>query len=235
MQRRWSVSVVLGVLALALSGCDFPADSQGTIDGIRRSRQLEVGVTEDPPWVVRNGEAWSGVEVRLVEKLAAQLGVEITWVTGTQSELLEGLEHRAVDLVAAGLVSRDPWAAKVTFTPPFLTTHTAVGVRPEELPIDDLHGVTVAVERGSVAEAKLRESGADVELVEDVAKASGAVAAEVWELRRLGLSPTQHRLVTEDHVLAVPKGENAWLVYVENFVDAHRDLAARLLEEEGAS
>ncbi len=59
----------------------------------------------------------------------------------------------------------------------------------------------------------------------------GLVAAEEWQLDTLGYEPSAIRLVTHHHVMAVPKGENAWLVEVEDFLDASRPRAQRLIAE----
>ena len=57
-------------------------------------------------------------------------------------------------------------------------------------------------------------------VAEDAARV-GLVALPHWRLPGTGLVPTGIVLGREDHVLAVPKGENAWLGRVERFLRSH--------------
>lgn len=225
--------VALAVASVVASACRFPRDASGTLDAVLEEGRVLVGVVELEPWAVRDGGDWRGVEVELVRRLAEDLGASVEWVPGTESEVLAALEVHAVDLAIGGLTTSNPWGSKVTFTPPHVTTTTVVGVPAgTDIPAE-LDGVRVVVERGTESEDALRATGADVVPVEEVARGDGPAAVEDWRLDDLGLEPTRHRLLTEDHVLAVPKGENAWLVRVEDFVDVHRAVARTLLEEVG--
>jgi hypothetical protein len=83
---------------------------------------MRVGITERAPWTsLANGEP-AGIEPRLIRHFAAELDTEIRWVRGSESELLEALEHFELDLVIGGLTRSSPWAERVAFTRPFHTT-----------------------------------------------------------------------------------------------------------------
>jgi len=196
---------------------------------------MVVGATEADPFVIfEEGEPVAGVEVRLVEAMAADFDATIEWVTGSEEQLLSALEVGELDLVIGGLTSTNPWSANVTFTHPYLTTFTGVGVLEREQVGEDIAGIKVAAERGSNIIGLLRETDAEVVEVDDIASAEGAAAIESWLFDDLDLYDSDVRLNESDHVMAVPHGENAWLTAIERFLLAREDEIERILEEEGS-
>ena len=115
------------VLALTLAACGVPRDPEGTLarvsDGVMR-----VGVTEAPPWVELGDASPEGIEVRLVERFAEQIGTEIEWVEGSEEEIFSALEVRELDLVIGGLTAETPWSSEAGITHPYLTTAALVAV-----------------------------------------------------------------------------------------------------------
>ena len=83
------VALLAGVGALVLANCDFPADPEGTLDGVQGG-VLRVGLVHSPPWVDTDGSEFGGVEVELIRDFADELGAEIEWTEGTESELIAG-------------------------------------------------------------------------------------------------------------------------------------------------
>ena len=150
------------VLAFALTACDLPQDPEGTLERVEAGA-VRVGITGSPPWtVVTDGEP-AGVEAALVEGLARELGSEIEWVDGSESEILEQIELGHLDLAVGGFTADNPWAKKVTFIQPYFT-----------------HG-------------------------------------------------------EDEHVMAVPHGENAWIVFVERFLRSRLETIPELLRESATS
>lgn len=64
----------------------------------------------------------AGVEAVLIEEVAGKLGATVEWKVGGESELLEALERRELDVVVGGLTSDTPWKNRVGLTGPYLTT-----------------------------------------------------------------------------------------------------------------
>jgi polar amino acid transport system substrate-binding protein len=189
-----------------------------------------------------------GVEPRILERFAEELDAEIEWFPGTEEELMGALELRELDVVIGGLTSTNPWSKMVTLTHPYLTTAVVVGSSPMEEALEDIAGVEVLVEPGSDAAGILEKTDAEVVYVEDVeetvleAKREGrvtfqpaeiAAAVDNWLLDDLDLADTGVRLIENDHVMAMPFGENAWLVRLERFLLTHEDDIKSILEEEG--
>lgn len=94
----------------------------------------------------------------------------------------------------------------------------------------DIAGERVGVEQGSEAEALLEKTDARPKLVEDPTEHEGLVVVEDYLLEDLSLVDTRVHLTATEHVMAVPHGENAWLVEVENFLLDERDTARRMIE-----
>jgi polar amino acid transport system substrate-binding protein len=68
--------------------------------------------------------------------------------------------------------------------------------------------------------------------VEDLSSADMPVAAYPWQLEEWGFKPTGVELPEEKHIMAVPLGENSWLITLERYLRANQKEAGRLLREE---
>jgi membrane-bound lytic murein transglycosylase MltF len=107
-----------------LAACGLPRDSDHTLDRVRGG-ELRVGVTEHEPWVSIHDDRMDGVEPRLIEELARGLGARPVWRRGGESEILEALHRRELDIVAGGLTADSPWKGQVAFTHPHFTDTVA--------------------------------------------------------------------------------------------------------------
>jgi ABC-type amino acid transport substrate-binding protein len=112
--------LVFATLVVLNLGCNLPRDADGTLDRVR-GHVLRVGVVEHPPWVVMTGDTPSGIEPELVNRLARELGARPMYRRGSESELLEALERRELDLVLGGLRDDSPWRTRVALTRPYFT------------------------------------------------------------------------------------------------------------------
>jgi polar amino acid transport system substrate-binding protein len=117
----------LTLVALGAMACGLPRDSNGTLERVR-GHVLRAGVSPHPPWDSVTAGAVSGVEPRLVDELARGLGARAVFRVGTESELLEALERRDLDVVVAGLHDDSPWKGRVALTRPYHTDSTR-GIR----------------------------------------------------------------------------------------------------------
>jgi polar amino acid transport system substrate-binding protein len=234
--RRRLAAASVAALALALAGCQYPADVDGTLDRARGGT-LRVGVTPADPFVtLADGSEPRGVEVELVKRFARQLDAAIEWVPGSEAALMGALHGRQLDIVIAGLTRKSPWQTEVTLTRPYLNTQWVIAAPDERTARDlseDLEGHEVAVEANSELAAKLYEdTDATVVPVDDVAEADGPVAVEDYLLDDLGLVRTDAELDEQEHAMAVAMGENAFLVELERFLLDSGNEAAHILERE---
>jgi polar amino acid transport system substrate-binding protein len=226
-------------LAVALAGCRFPTDTDGTLDRVRGGT-LHVGVSDAAPFVVlRDGDEPRGVEVELVRRFARRLDARIRWVPGSEAELMGALHGRQLDIVIAGLTRRSPWSSEVTLTRPYLNTQLVIAAPDEATARDlseDLEGHEVAVEANSEAAAKLYEdTDATVRPVDDITAVTGPAAVPDYLLDELGLVRTDAELDEHEHAMAVSMGENAFLVELErHLLDSEREAVALLAAEAGS-
>ena len=231
----WFPSVaVFALIVFVATGCDFPRDPRGTLEGVQGGT-MTVGVVGNDPWTrMEEGHA-SGVEVELLKVFARELGAEASFVPGTTSELLEAARQGEVDVLIGGFTSTSPGVSEgkeAGVTGTYLTARFVVGVPPGSPAFDDPSGREIAVERIDGTAALLKEEGAVPVAVSDLPAAEMPATAYGWQLKAWGFEPTGVELPEEKHVMAVPLGENGWLVELERFLRAHRGEAKRLLREE---
>jgi polar amino acid transport system substrate-binding protein len=222
---------LLASIALLAGGCGMPRDPEGTLARVRGGT-LRVGVSVRAPWArLENGRP-AGVEPALVGELAQELGATTEWTVGSESELLTALERHELDAVAGGLTEDTPWKNRVGLTARYLTTELVVGTAGQP-PVESVRGREVGVRRGRpAAAARVRAAGGTPVWADDLTSHSGPVAAGRWELEALGLTPGGEPLHRDGHVVAVPPGENAWLLYLEKYLLAREARARELLRGE---
>lgn len=215
--------------ALLAGGCGLPRDPETTVERVSGGT-MRVGVSAHEPWVVLGDDGPSGVEVAIVERFAEELDAEIEWVEGEVEELAGALRVHEIDLLIAGLTSRSKISSEGALTHPYVTTQAVVAV-PPDVTLEDVAGVEIAVEDATEEAGLLEKTDAVVVRVDDVADATGPVVVDNYLLDDLGLEDTGVQLSETDHVMAVPHGENAWLVRLERFLLEDPDLVGRILEE----
>jgi polar amino acid transport system substrate-binding protein len=213
---------------VALSACQFPRDTDGTLDRVRGG-VLRVGVIEHEPWVSTGEGRPTGVEVALIDGFAREIGAEVEFTTGAEEQLIGALHEGGLDLVAGGMTKRSPWKKEASPTRPFATSRLVLG-----MPEGAAEPEAVVVERGSEAVGLVeRKLDARPEPVEDLHDARGRPAAvHDWLLDDLGLRAGEE-LQSDEHVMFVRMGENAFQVELERYLEAHRDAVPQLLEQEG--
>lgn len=205
------------LLAVTCASCGIPRDPDGTVARVKGG-MMRVGVIAAAPRIASDDTEPVVWEESLIREFAAEMGARIEWIRGPEAELMDALKEHQLDLVIGGLTQSTPWGEHVALTNPYHTTMVAVGV-PRSAPlIRDLAGLEVAVEIGDAAGAYLRDRGATLISVRDPARVAGPVAAPDWKLRRWGFRNTGIVLRRHDHVMAVPPGENGWLVRLERFL-----------------
>lgn len=111
---------VTGLMAFLLIGCGIPRDPEETLEQISGG-QMRVGVTENRPWTYFENNRPAGIEVELIERFAEELNSQIHWMRGSESELLEALRQRELDVVIGGLTDSTPWSKELGLTEPYLT------------------------------------------------------------------------------------------------------------------
>jgi polar amino acid transport system substrate-binding protein len=226
--------LIVGLLAALVGGCEFPRDPEGTLDRVRGG-VMRVGITPAEPFVRLNdaGDP-TGVEVELVRGFAETLDARVEWVAGSESDLMEALAGRQLDLV---LTRQTEWQRVAAITRPYLTTQVVIAAPDERQAArlsEDLGGARISVEANSPEAAKLeQDTDAVVVPVDDLATVDGPMAVPDYLLDDLGLVRTDAELDEHEHAMAAPMGENAFLVALERFLLDREAEAGAILEREG--
>lgn len=228
--RSAAIAALFGFIVIA---CNLPRDSDGTLDRITGGT-MRVGFVVDTPWVTDSSDGPGGVEPAFVRALARDLGARVQWTRGQQSQLLETLSGRELDLVVGGLDAKSPWKEKLALTRPYYTDTVLVADTAGAPLPPTIERVMVAVRQGDPVAAEIRKKKGTPRPVEDLASAKSLVAAPTWRLAQLGRTGSKRlELGQTQHVLAVPAGENAWLVRVEQTLYRAQDRVPTLLRGSG--
>jgi polar amino acid transport system substrate-binding protein len=233
--RHRYVTATLAVVlaAVLLAACGVPRDPEGTLDRVRGGT-LRAGISQHEPWTRIGAGQPSGVEVRLVERFARELGATVRWTDGSEAELVAAMQVRELDLLVAGLTADTPWQTKVAITRGYATTRVVVAVPADQPVPEDIAGLRVAVEDGTEAAGLLEEKTDALPVrVPDVTRVrDSAVVVDEWLVDLLGLKDTGVHLHKAEHVMAAPLGENAFLTRLERFLIAHQGEVPALLDAE---
>jgi polar amino acid transport system substrate-binding protein len=234
MGSRFPLLAVVATVALA--GCEYPRDPEETLDRVEGGT-MYVGVIEEEPWVkLDRGKEPGGVEPELIRQFAAELDAEIEWVDGSEAELVEAMRGFQLDLIIGGLTRSSRYRNEVALTRPYVDTEIELGVPPgEELP-DDLDEVEIWVERNSEAAALLQQEEGEANPIyyESLDEVEGPALLDDYELEAIGYERTDRIQRDDEHAMAVPMGENAFLVKLEHFLLDRGQEAEEILEREAA-
>lgn len=224
---RVFVLLILLLCTIALTSCRYPRDIEGTLDKVKGGF-LDVGVTENAPWVIRTDTGAVGLEPDIVMDLAEKLDAEVRWHWGNESALLEALKQFQLDLVIGGLTKSKRLSSVAALTKPYFSSVYTVGVpRPAPLPLS-LDDLTVTVPAVNHLHKALVGKGAQPITSSTAATTDGAVAAPTWWLRAHGFEPGPWKLATDKHVFALPKGENGWMMVTQRHLNGLSGLGERL-------
>lgn len=110
------------VFALLWMGCDLPRDPSHSLANAHK-HGLRVGVSVNPPYVIKNEEGYSGTEITLIEAFARANGLSIRYEQASESILVTKLENRDLDMVVGGIEKDSLWKEKVGFSTPYDGRH----------------------------------------------------------------------------------------------------------------
>lgn len=209
---------------LVLSGCDdSPRDPNRTLERVRASQKLRVVAVDHQPWVIASqGSVPAGVEAELVQAFADELGVAVEWRQAPAFEVLEAIERGDADLAVGGFTAPGLEAeGSATRTFAYFTEELVVAVEPGAPVPDELSGQRVFVPPDPTAASLVEQKdGAPVREPDDDIR---LVVMPQWQVLDHGLEATPITLRRDEHVWAVPKGKNAWIMRLETFLRDEAD------------
>jgi polar amino acid transport system substrate-binding protein len=232
MRRTLAVTLAIALVG-GLAACQYPRDVEGTLSRVEGGT-LRVGVIDDPPWAVVDKGDPTGVEPELVKRFAEDLDAEIEWYPGTEEELVEAMRGFQLDIIVGGLTRSSPAGSHVALTRPYIDTEVEYGLAPGDDPLDDFDGREVYVVEGSEAAAIMRQEEDDAipVYVESESDLRSPALTDNYYFPPLGLESTDDIKRDDEHAMAVPMGENAFQIELEEFLLARGGEANALLSEE---
>ena len=161
-----AMSMVLGVTACG--GSAAPAASSGDSDVayIKDKGKLIVGITDFEPMDYKdaNGE-WIGFDADLAKKVAQSLGVEVEFVEIDWDNKILELDNKSIDVVWNGMTLTNEVKNSMECSNPYLNNAQVVVVPKAEADkyqsLEDVSGLSFAVEAGSSGEEAATENGFD--------------------------------------------------------------------------
>lgn len=125
LSRSLRFPAAIVCLSLMNAACDLPRDPNDTLDAVRGGT-MTVGVSEAPPWIVRQAPgdraAPGGIEAALVQSLADELDADLQWVWGPPADHVEALHRFELDLVVGGHTKESPLARGAGRTSPWFVS-----------------------------------------------------------------------------------------------------------------
>jgi polar amino acid transport system substrate-binding protein len=210
----------------------FPRDPRQTLQRIETTQLMRVGVTENPPWVVRGADGQpTGPEVELALRIARAHRAEVQWHWGQAEALFMALAEHELDLMIGGVDSQTPWSDRLGLTRPWFDVRWSVGIDAARDHPTSLEDVAVAVAPGTAAAAKLAQHGARPVRTANWRTHEGPIMAPNAHLTARGMHVLERDLHAVELVFAVPPGENRWLGEVERTIRAQSGELHRLANE----
>ena len=209
------------VLALLLAGCRSKAEPGQS--PFPDTDLIVLSDLEHPPFAFLGAEDEPrGLEVELVEELAARMNRDVVWRRHPFKELLPRIQAGEAHLVAATIGINPERAQRVAFSRPYFTTDLVVVVRRgagEPIGLHELAGKQVAAEPGTNAAYVLRHAlpeslpalvDAEREMIDDLL--GGRIAGIVLDRRQadrlleagLPITILGPRLAKEEYALVLP-------------------------------
>jgi ABC-type amino acid transport substrate-binding protein len=113
----------------------------------------------DPPFDIWDSGKAAGFDIELMSSLCAQLSITVQWIRYQGDDfngIFDGLTSGKYDAVISGTTITPERAAIVSFSTPYLEFDQGIAINAERTPdvasIDDLHGMTVGIQKGNTSD-----------------------------------------------------------------------------------
>lgn len=110
------------IICAVLVGCTFPRDPENSYEEAKKST-LRIGLVKNPPYVITQGEEPSGSEVRMLRNFAKKEGLQIEFMAGSETQLINKLHKFDLHIVAGGFDKKTLWKKKAGLSAPYDGKH----------------------------------------------------------------------------------------------------------------
>jgi polar amino acid transport system substrate-binding protein len=161
-----ALAVLTAVMVFAFAGC-----------GDKKAEVLKVGITEYPPMNFKdeNGE-WTGFDTELTLAFAEKIGMDVEFIvlTDWDKKFIE-LKAGTIDCVWNGMTITEEGRKNADISDVYLKNSQVVVLPADKSSpaktVEDLKGLTFAVENGSAGQSIAEKNGLKVTAVQDMGKA----------------------------------------------------------------
>lgn len=211
--------VLVVTLVIFTGGCEgFPKDPNGTLEKARNNI-LKVGLTGYDAAADVPAEPVSG-QITFVRQFAREINAKIRWVKGSQGDITELLSHHELHMAIGGFTPDSPFKNEITLSKPYFAEKIKIAGRGRAVP-GRIKNEQVIV-KDYITAMYVREKGA-IPVISSAFSAPGNVliAARESELNKMGIQQDDRILHKLEYVVAIPMGENAFLIALEKFIDQY--------------
>lgn len=109
---------------ILLTSCKhYPADPENSFTEAKQ-QGLKVGIIHNPPFSVYKGPGdFDGTELEMIRKFARQEHMPLLLEFGSESDLIQKLEHYDLHVVIGGFTGKTIWKKKAGLTAPYDQKH----------------------------------------------------------------------------------------------------------------
>ena len=203
--------IIALILCLATLVCLFTScGAKGkTLAEVKKAGKLTVATSPDfPPFESLEGDKVVGIEVDILNLIAAELGVELDIVQMDFDSVLLGVQSAKYDCGMSGITASEARKENMLFTTPYYNAAQVIVVKAGSgiTGKADLDGKSVSVQTGTTADAGCTEAGYNVQAFAANADAKAALVTgkvDAWVVDNL----TAMQMVEEGDGLVI-LGEN---------------------------
>ena len=223
MKKIISLILVI-VMAAALIGC-----------GGAGGGKLTIATSPDfPPFEYLEGGKVVGIEIEILEKVAAKLGKELVVEQMDFDSVIPGVQAGKFNVGVSGITVTEERKQNMDFSDVYFMASQAIVVMPDS-PITckaDLEGKKISVQTGTTAEVYCMENGYEVSAFSannDAASALTIGKVDAWVVdnevavvlaEQMGLTVLDEAMTAEPYAFAFKKGTDAEMVAAFNAVIA---------------
>lgn len=166
LKKFLKATTLLTVLAVALVGCGSKstsnAGSTNALEHIKQSGKIRVGLmgTYAPYNFINDKREVDGFDADIAKAVAKHIGVEVEFITGEFSGLIEGLQKDKYDALVSQVTITDDRKQKMDFSTPYVKNAVNVIVKSDNTSIqklEDFKDKKIGVGLGTNDEKYLRD------------------------------------------------------------------------------
>ncbi|HHY81488.1 MAG TPA: transporter substrate-binding domain-containing protein [Clostridiales bacterium] len=175
------VLLIIMTMAFSVFGCaqnkGSSSDMSETMQKIKESGKIVWGTNAAfPPFEMREGDKVIGVDAEIAAKIAEKLGVELVVQDMVFEGLINALNSKQIDFIAAGFTIKPDREEQVLFTDTYFKAVQKIIVQEGNTEIKsaaDLNGKTIGVQSGTTGDFAAEE------FTEDIVRFNNALEAAI--------------------------------------------------------